>query len=159
MGIITGVSSTSISGQNFLNVVDINTQNRLDTLYARLDDLVNLLTIQGIINNPKSQRSFLTSQYAYAASTTATIMLNTNANRTGATFQNDSSSTSNLYLLLGAGQTINGQVSEVSATNYTIKVTPGTYYEVPFGFSGRIDGIWNGAAGNVYVTEISNSNL
>lgn len=159
LGIITGVSSTSISGQNFLNVVDINTQNRLDTLYARLDDLVNLLTIQGIINNPKSQRSFLTSQYAYAASTTATIMLNTNANRTGATFQNDSSSTSNLYLLLGAGQTINGQVSEVSATNYTIKVTPGTYYEVPFGFSGRIDGIWNGAAGNVYVTEISNSNL
>jgi hypothetical protein len=79
-----------------------------------------------------------------AASTT---ILASNANRRGATVTNDSSAT--LYLLLGS--------TAASTTNYTARIVQYGYYEVPFGYTGQLTGIWasdpnDGAA---RVTEIT----
>lgn len=43
-----------------------------------------------------------------------------------------------------------------SATDYTVQVPPGGYYELPSPvYTGRVDGIWASANGNAYVTETS----
>lgn len=141
---------------NSNSAVDIIGVNRLDLIYSRIDDLFNLMIGEGINTNEKTRvpRSFLTTQQAFAASTTATIYFNTNNARIGGTVANDIGSTSNLYLLLGASPS-----NKISATNYTILLVPNGYYEIPFGFSGRIDGLWSAAVGNAYVTEIVGSNV
>lgn len=79
-------------------------------------------------------------------STTEGPVLAANANRKGATIFNDS--TEVLYLALS---------DEVaSATNYTVKMAPGGYYEVPFGYTGEINGLWaNNASGAARVTELT----
>lgn len=63
---------------------------------------------------------------------TSTTIIASNADRTGATIANDSSAV--LYLLLGSGT--------ASATNYTIRLPQYGYYEVPFGYTGQINGVW-----------------
>jgi hypothetical protein len=74
----------------------------------------------------------------------ATILA-ANTSRLGATVQNDS--TEILYLKLGATATV---------TDYTVKMAVGSYFEVPFGYTGIIDGIWaNNASGAARVTEIT----
>ncbi len=69
---------------------------------------------------------------AVADNAASTTILASNANRLGASVFNDSSAA--LYLLLGSGT--------ASATNYTCRVASGGYYEVPFGYTGQINGIW-----------------
>jgi hypothetical protein len=51
-----------------------------------------------------------------------------------------------MYLKLGA---------TASATSFTTKMNPGAYYEVPFGYTGAIDGIWDTATGNARITELA----
>lgn len=70
-----------------------------------------------------------TSQVADTAS--STTLLASNANRLGAAIQNDSSAV--LYLKCG---------TTASATDYTARLVQYAYYEVPFNYTGRIDGIW-----------------
>lgn len=78
-----------------------------------------------------------------ADTATSTTLLNLNTSRLGASFFNDS--TEILYLKCG---------STASATSFTCKVGVGQYYELPFKYSGIVDGIWaNNAAGSVRVTE------
>ncbi len=61
----------------------------------------------------------------------------------GRTITNDSAAT--LYLLL--------HPAAASLTNYTVPIPPGGYYEVPFGYTNEIRGIWGaGGAGFAYVT-------
>lgn len=79
-----------------------------------------------------------------ASSATNVTVLSSNTARVGATVQNDS--TQILYLKLG---------TTASTTSYTCKMASGSYYEVPFGYTGIIDGIWASANGFAYVTEIS----
>lgn len=78
-----------------------------------------------------------------------TVILAANGNRKGATIYNES--TAILYVLLAVGT--------ASATNYSVQVTPNTsttgYYEVPFGYTGIIKGIWASANGFARVTEIA----
>lgn len=154
LGTAVSVSGSVINGITNLNVVDANTQNRLDLLYARIDDLVNLLTMYGVVNKPSAVRSFVSNAISFAASTSAVTLLSTNSTRTGAMIVNDSGSANNLYILFGAGYQ-----NTVSTTNYSARLRPGDYYEVPFGFSGRIDGIWSGTSGNVYITEMTNATI
>jgi hypothetical protein len=78
------------------------------------------------------------------ASATNQTLLSANANRLGATVFNDSSSL--LYLKLGA---------TASATSHTIQVPSFGYYELPFSYSGIIDGIWATATGAARVTELT----
>lgn len=78
------------------------------------------------------------------ASITNVTILASNANRRGATIYNDS--TSLVYLKLGATAT---------STSFTLKLQPDSYYEVPFDYSGIIDGIWVAANGAARVVEIT----
>lgn len=82
-----------------------------------------------------------------ASQTGAITILAANAARYGATVTNDDANV--LYLLLGSGT--------VSATVYTVQVPPGGgYYEVPYGFTGILTGLWAAdGAGSARVTEFS----
>jgi hypothetical protein len=79
-----------------------------------------------------------------ASSTTSGTILASNANRKGATIWNDS--TAVLYLDLTGGT--------ASATSCSKKLAADEYYEVPFGLSGAITGVWATANGSARVTEI-----
>lgn len=70
-----------------------------------------------------------TSQIADNAS--STTLLSANNARLGASIHNDSSAV--LYVKLG---------TTASATDYTVRMVQYAYYEVPYGYVGRIDGIW-----------------
>lgn len=80
----------------------------------------------------KETRSSTPSQSSVADNAASTTILASNANRLGATVTNDSSAA--LYLLLGSGA--------ASTTSYTVRITQYGYYEVPFGYTGQINGIW-----------------
>lgn len=72
-------------------------------------------------------------------------LLAANTARAGASIENDS--TEILYVKLG---------TTASTASYTVKMVAGAYYEVPFGYTGNIDGIWaNNAAGAALVTELT----
>lgn len=75
------------------------------------------------------------------------LILAANAARLGATIWNDSSA----ILYLGLGTTT------VTTTNYTAQLSEGAYYEVPFGFTGQIRGIWatDPGDGAARVTELT----
>lgn len=83
-------------------------------------------------------------------SATSVTLLAANAARKGATIYNDSSA--NLYVKLGA---------TASASDFTALLLGngsgvGGYYEVPAGFTGRIDGLWaSDAGGNARATELT----
>ncbi len=89
-------------------------------------------------------RSSTGSHTDVASSATNVTILASNVNRLGATIFNDSTKT--LYLKLGA---------TASTTSYTLKLGPDGYFEVPFGYTGIIDGIWSAANGNARVTELT----
>lgn len=80
-----------------------------------------------------------------ASSATPVTILAANAGRFGASVYNES--TAILYLLLGAGT--------ASATVYTVQLTSGQFYEVPYGFTGILTGLWATANGNARVTEFT----
>ena len=80
-----------------------------------------------------------------ASSASSVTILVANTARVGAAVYNDS--TQILYLLLGT--------SAASTTNYTVQMGTLSYYEVPFGYVGRINGIWASANGNARVTELT----
>lgn len=84
------------------------------------------------------------SQSSVAGSATSVTLLASNTNRLGATIANDSTAT--LYLKLGA---------TASTTSYTVKLVQDAYYEVPFNYTGIIDGIWGSATGNARITELT----
>ena len=79
-----------------------------------------------------------------ASSATSVTLLASNAARKGATIYNES--TAILYLKLGA---------TASLTSYSAQLVAGAYYELPFAYTGIIDGIWASANGNARITEIS----
>lgn len=84
-------------------------------------------------------------QTSVAAATSSTALLSANAARLGATVYNDS--TAILYVLLGSGT--------ASTSAYTVQVAAGGYYEVPYGYTGAIKGIWASATGNARLTELT----
>ncbi len=90
----------------------------------------------------KAATTSVTSVNDTASSTT---LLASNANRLGATIFNDSTVT--LYLKLGA---------TASTTSFAVAMVAASYYEVPFGYTGVIDGIWaSDASGAARITEIT----
>jgi hypothetical protein len=66
-----------------------------------------------------------------ADTSSSTTLLASNANRLGASIQNTSSAV--LYIKLG---------TTASASDFTVRLAQYDYYEVPDGYTGRIDGIW-----------------
>jgi hypothetical protein len=97
-------------------------------------------------NNPittSTARPSSNNTSSVAASVSNTVLLASNSLRLGATIYNDSSSV--LYLKLGATATL---------SDFTIKIFPVSYYEVPFGYTGEIDGFWVSATGNARIGEL-----
>lgn len=80
-----------------------------------------------------------------AGSASSVQLLASTAGRKMATFYNESTAT--LFLKLG---------TTASNTSYTVQIPPSGYYELPRPtYTGRIDGIWASAAGNVRITELT----
>jgi hypothetical protein len=63
--------------------------------------------------------------------------------RLGATIYNDSSAI--LYVKLGVA---------ASLTSFTVRMRPYAYYEVPYGYTGQISGIWATSTGTARITEL-----
>lgn len=78
------------------------------------------------------------------SSATNVTLLTANDNRIGATIYNDS--TQSIYVKFG---------TTASNSSFTVLLATNTYYEVPAGYTGRIDGIWVSANGNARVTELT----
>lgn len=78
-----------------------------------------------------------------ASSATNVTLFASNSSARGRALFNES--TQILYLKLG---------TTASATSYTVQMAANSYYEVPFGYTGRIDGIWASANGNARTTEL-----
>lgn len=74
-----------------------------------------------------------------------TTLLAPNAARRGATIYNDDAAAT-LRIKLGAA---------ASAASFTYAIPPQGYYEVPFGYTGVIDGIASAASGNARITELT----
>jgi hypothetical protein len=79
------------------------------------------------------------------ASLTNVNLLPSNSNRLGATIYNESSS-GLMYLKLGA---------VAATTDYTIRMLPFDYYEVPFGYTGQIDSLWSITGGFARIDELT----
>lgn len=80
-----------------------------------------------------------------AQSSVSQIFLASNVSRKGATVYNDA--LTNLFLKLGA---------TASSSDFIVRLSTQDYYEVPFNYTGRIDGIWASAgAGNARITELT----
>lgn len=77
-------------------------------------------------------------------SATSVTLLISNSIRLGATVYNDSDAL--LYVKLGA---------TASTSDYTVKLFPLGYYEIPYGYTGRIDGIWSIAHGHARIDELT----
>lgn len=114
-----------------------------------IDDGGGSITVDGTVTatpsgtyTTKETRSATGTQTSVAASATNVTLLASNANRLGAVFYNDS--TSILYLRCAATAT---------ASNYTVKMFPEDIFELPFNYTGIVDGIWVSATGNCRVTE------
>lgn len=82
---------------------------------------------------------------AVAASASSVTILASESARLGATVFNDS--TVDLYLDLSGGT--------ATTSSYTVKVAAGGYFEVPFGYTGAITGLWASATGNARVTQLT----
>lgn len=82
-----------------------------------------------VVNNPS-----VATPTQVASSATSVTLLATNSTRKGATIYNGGSTTLSLSFVTPA--TIAGQV---------LPIATGGYYEVPFGYTGPIYGIWAGS--------------
>lgn len=78
------------------------------------------------------------------SSIASVTLLSANANRKGATIVNNS--TQVLFVKFGV---------TASNASFTVRMVASGYYEVPFSYTGRIDGIWAGVNGNAQVTELT----
>lgn len=105
-------------------------------------------TADRILRVVSQQRSSTATKASVAGSASSVTILAANTARRGATITNDS--TAILYLDLTGGT--------ASTTSYTVQLAGSTtsgvsYFEVPFGYTGLITGIWASATGNARVTE------
>lgn len=96
-----------------------------------------------VVNRTPTSTSTLTS---VASSATSVTILAANTARKGASISN--TSTAILYLRLNAG------TADIT-TGHTVQMASNTYFEVPFGYTGAIVGIWASANGSANVTEFA----
>src|ERR1019366_9147686 len=83
-----------------------------------------------------------------ASSATNVELLAANAARKGATIYNDS--TQVLYVKLGTTASTSSYAVQLAAAGNL-----GSYYEIPFGYTGEIDGVWASANGNARIVELT----
>lgn len=69
--------------------------------------------------------------------TAAQVLVLANPDRKGLTLWNDS--LGNVYVEFGS--------VAPTTTEYTVKIAPGGYYELPYLYTGQIQGLWDAAGG------------
>lgn len=98
--------------------------------------------------SPNQSSATITSSAATStivvAAIVSTVLLAANPNRKGVLFH--SGSTAILSVKLGA---------DAAANDRAFPLGLGDYYELPFGYTGIISGIWSAANGNLVVTELT----
>jgi len=107
-----------------------------DAAVIHLDSRGRLITREATSDTPTTS--------SVAASLANVTLLAANVDRLGTAILNDSA-TATLHLKLGA---------TASLTDFTVKIGPDAYYEVPFNYVGIIDGIWDIASGSARITEV-----
>lgn len=112
-----------------------------DTLLVQVDamPLSNPSTVT--VQFPNSTTATPTTVVASASNVS---LLAANSNRKGATIWNNSTAT--LFVELG---------SPAGSATYTAKLLPDGYFEIPFGYTGPISGIWSAVNGNAMVRELT----
>ena len=96
--------------------------------------------IVSVDEEPSSSTTAVTS---VPASATAVTILSANSARLGMALHNDSNKT--MYLKHGVGAT---------TSSFTIKISKGAHYEVPFRYTGVMEALWDaGVSGSAKVTE------
>lgn len=120
------------------------------SISAKLKSIAST-TVQMVIDSNsnlkvQTQRPSSATTTQVADSASSVQLLASTASRQGATITNDSTVT--LYVKLG---------TTASLTDYTVPLVAGAYYEVPFGYTGRIDGIWasDPGTGAARITELA----
>ena len=109
-----------------------------------INDSGNSITVDGTITSTNETVATATLSNV-ASSATSVQLLGSTAGRKGGYFFNDS--TQVLYIKFG---------TTASATSFTVKMAAGSFYEIPQPvYTGRIDGIWASADGNVRITELT----
>lgn len=125
-------SPVKVGGKATSTPSAVTTGQRVDALF----DLMGRLSVF-----QKSQTATLTN---VASSATNVTLLAANVTRIGAQIYNDS--TQVCYVKFGV---------TASSTSFTVPLATNTYYEVPGGYQGQIDGIWVSSNGSARVTELT----
>lgn len=118
--------------------------NYLSTLPVSVSSNVNV--VLGATITTKETQPTTGTQSTVANSTANVTLLSSNTNRRMATVYNDDTAAF-LYVRLGA---------TASTTNFTIKMAPGSYYELPYPcYTGQIDAVASANTGNARITELT----
>lgn len=128
---VTSGTVTANAGTN-LNTSLLATEATLGSVKTAVETIDNAISGSemqvDIVTTPKAATSAVS---AVADSTSSGQLLAANAARLGASVHNDSSA--RLYIKAG---------TTASTTDYTVSLPQYGTWEVPFGYTGRIDGIW-----------------
>lgn len=120
------------------------------------ETLVNIKTLLGSTTSfptTTGPGGSATSNVTRVAANAANVTLQAaNTARRGLCIFNSSPGGANLFIKLGATAVITA-----GSESYTTMIAPNGYYEVPFGYTGIVDGIWSAADANgeALVTELT----
>ncbi len=145
---ISGPGDTITPVDNTGAYVALATASAQSTTNTKLDSLITELgqkTEPGDTQLVK-QTGAATATLANVSSSATNVTLQaSNSSRRGLSIFNDSSDI--LYVKFGA---------TASSTSFTVKMLPGSYYEMPTPvYTGIVDGIWSVATGSARMTEIT----
>lgn len=105
---------------------------------------IGSVTITGQPISVREDRATVCTRSNVSAAAADTLILASNAARDGGSVFNDSASAT-LYLSLGTGA--------ASLTSFSVAMTPQSYFEIPYAYTGELRGIWSAAVGAARVTE------
>jgi hypothetical protein len=141
------LSATQTDGTQQTKITDgtnIAKVTAASTAAAAADKALVVSISPNSIASTQANRPATTALTSVSYSATSTTILAANTSRIGASIVNTSASI--LYLLMNSGT--------ASSTNFTVVLYQNGYYEVPFGSTSAIKGIWaSGSGGAAIVTE------
>lgn len=148
-------SGSTLAANSGVDIGDVTINNAAGAAAVNIQDGGNSITVDGTVTATvasttitgtvatKETRSATPTQTSVSVTTASTSILASNANRLGATITNEG--TAICYTKLGA---------TASVTSYSIQIASGGYYEVPFQYTGAIDGITSASTAQLRITEI-----
>lgn len=101
-------------------------------------------TMPLLYSMPNGQSSTSVTADQVEAATSAVELLAANQNRVGATIWNKS--TAKLYLDFGSDATLN---------SFALSIEAGMGYELPYGYTGSVSGVWGAANGYAFIREFN----